>query len=195
MVFFNFYCQNFVRSKWLKNSSSFPVGILTVNPLTKFCWLCLLSQSILLKDSQYVAPMHVLHVILVFNLHCLTLSTINDVFFFLSTWSSSGFVVAISTQKTSNYFQHPVGTFNDITEESHRKLAIGEAFYYILLLLKTGSEKIIYWLSRYSFHLGFIMSKNPKGLWYYILIKSSVSNLSLFFDMIKPKRKDHLPTQ
>ena len=52
------------------------------NSAQKICWLCLLSESILLKDSLYIAPMHVLHVILVFILYCLTLSTINDVFFF-----------------------------------------------------------------------------------------------------------------
>jgi len=51
------------------------------------------------------------------------------------------------------------------------------------------------WLVRYSLLLGFIMSKNPKGLWFYILIESSVCNLSCFFDMIKPRRKEYLPSQ
>ena len=71
------------------------------------------------------------------------------------------------------------------------------------LVLKTGSDKIIYWLGRYSFFLGFIMSKNPKGLWFSILIKISVCNLSRlkvwfifgFFDIIKPRRKEYLPSQ
>jgi len=58
-----------------------------------------------------------------------------------------------------------------------------------------GSDKIIYWLGRYSSLLGFIMSKNPKGLWLYILIESSVCNLSCFFDMIKPRRKECLQSQ
>ena len=31
-------------------------------------------------------------------------------------------------------------------------------------VLKTGSDKIIYWLCRFSFLLGFSMSKNPRGL-------------------------------
>ena len=38
----------------------------------------------------------------------------------------------------------------------------------IVYVLKTSSDKIIYWLGRYSFLLGFIMSKNPKGLRFYI---------------------------
>ena len=46
--------------------------------------------------------------------------------------------------------------------------------------LKTGSDKIIYWLGRYSFLLGVIMSKKPKGLWFYVLIESSVRKLSHF---------------
>ena len=32
--------------------------------------------------------------------------------------------------------------------------------------LKTGSNKMIYWHGRYSFIVGFIISKNPKGLWF-----------------------------
>ena len=77
MVFFNFYCQNFVRSKWLRNSSSFPVGI----PLTNLLALSFESFNFI-KRFPMCCTMHVLHVILVFNLHCLTLSTINDGFFF-----------------------------------------------------------------------------------------------------------------
>ena len=38
-------------------------------------------------------------------------------------------------------------------------------------LISEGSDKIIYWIGRYSFLLGFITSKNPKDLWFYILIK------------------------
>jgi hypothetical protein len=52
-------------------------------------------------------------------------------------------------------------------------------------LLKTGSDKMIYWLGRYSFILGFIMSKNPKF---------SMQPLT-FFDIIKPRRKEYLPSQ
>ena len=40
------------------------------------------------------------------------------------------------------------------------------------LLLKTSSDMIIYWLSIYSFLVGFFMSKQAKGLWFHILIKS-----------------------
>ena len=50
-----------------------------------------------------------------------------------------------------------------------------------------GSDKMIHRLGRYSFLLGFIM--------YYILIKSSVRNLSHFYDIIKPRRKDYLQSQ
>ena len=49
-----------------------------------------------------------------------------------------------------------------------------------LSLLKAGSDKIIYWLGRYSFPLGLIMSKKTR-LWFYILIESSVCNLERFF--------------
>ena len=66
------------------------------------------------------------------------------------------------------------------------------SFLYILALLKTGSSKIIYWLFRFSCLMGFIMSKNPKGLWFHLLIKSSVRNLSRCFDIIKPRRKENL---
>ena len=59
----------------------------------------------------------------------------------------------------------------------------------------SGSDKIIYWLSGYSFPLGFIMSKNPKGLWFYILIKSSVRNLLHFFDITNPRRTENLQRQ
>ena len=38
-------------------------------------------------------------------------------------------------------------------------------------VLKMVSDKIIYWLGRYSFIMGFIMSKKLKGLWFYILSK------------------------
>jgi hypothetical protein len=37
--------------------------------------------------------------------------------------------------------------------------------------LKAGSEKIVFWLCRFSILLGFIMSKNLSGLWFYLLIK------------------------
>ena len=38
-------------------------------------------------------------------------------------------------------------------------------------MLKTRSDKIVYWLCRFSFLLGFITSKNPKRLWFYLQIK------------------------
>ena len=56
-----------------------------------------------------------------------------------------------------------------------------------LHLLKTSSDKIIYWSGRYSFHLGFIMSKTTKGLWFSILIKCSVGN-NLFFYKTQKER-------
>jgi hypothetical protein len=37
--------------------------------------------------------------------------------------------------------------------------------------LKAGSEKIVYWLCRFSILLGFIMLKKLRGLWFYLLIK------------------------
>ena len=55
----------------------------------------------------------------------------------------------------------------------------------------TGSDMIIYWLGRYSFLLGFIMSKNMIGcvllnFW----LESKITNL--FFDIIKPRWKDYI---
>ena len=86
--------------------------------------------------------------------------------------------------------------------ESLHFISLGEGIYPkghtspgkwpIVYVLKTSSDKIIYWIGRYSFLLVFSMSKNPKGLWFYILIKSSVLNLSQFFDIIKPRRKEYL---
>ena len=61
----------------------------------------------------------------------------------------------------------------------------------LLPLLKTGSDKIIYWLGRYSFLLDIFKSKKWKGLWFYILIESSVLNLLHFFY----RRKEYLPSQ
>ena len=47
--------------------------------------------------------------------------------------------------------------YRGITQEaSHR------GGFLLILLLIPGSDRIIYWLGRYSFHLGFIMSKKPK---------------------------------
>ena len=46
----------------------------------------------------------------------------------------------------------------------------------------------VYRLSRYSLLLGFIMSKNPKGLWFYVLIESSVCYSSRFFEEYFPSQ-------
>ena len=46
----------------------------------------------------------------------------------------------------------------------------------------------------YSFLVDFFMSKKPKGWWCYILIESSVRNLSHFFDIIKLRKKEYLPS-
>ena len=72
-----------------------------------------------------------------------------------------------------------------------RKIALAEIALVktplVNTVLKIGSDKIIYWLCRFSFYLGFIVSKKPK--WFVILSShtSSERNLSCFFDIIKPK--------
>ena len=53
-----------------------------------------------------------------------------------------------------------------LTESSSRCLSF--TFH---LRLKAGSEKIVYWLCRFSILLGFVMSKKLRGLWFYLLIK------------------------
>ena len=74
-------------------------------------------------------------------------------------------------------------------EASHR------GGFLLLLLLKTGSDKIVFWLSRYSFHLGFIISKkNTKSLWYCILIKSSVRTQPLTFFRLDQTQKERAST-
>ena len=45
------------------------------------------------------------------------------------------------------------------------------------------------------FLLGFIMSKNPKSMRFYVLIESLLRNLSQFFGMKKPRREEYLPSQ
>ena len=52
---------------------------------------------------------------------------------------------------------------------------------------KTGSDRIIYLLSRYSFLLGFIMSKNCETLSTDLLIW--MKNEKSFFNIIKPQKK------
>ena len=51
-------------------------------------------------------------------------------------------------------------------------------------LLKARYEKIVYWLCRFSILLGFIMSKNLKGLWFIFWYKFRTQSL-LFFWHIK----------
>ena len=58
-------------------------------------------------------------------------------------------------------------------------------------LLNIGSDKVIYWIGRYFSLLSFILSKQTKVFWFFILIKSSINNLSRFLDVIKPKRKEY----
>ena len=91
----------------------------------------------------------------------------------------------IVKEAVHNYFCIPAIFFS--TKES---LTLNIIFS-IISVLKTSSDKIIYWLGRYSF----LLSKPPKGLWFYILCKSSVRNLSRFFDIIKLRRKEYLPSQ
>ena len=56
-------------------------------------------------------------------------------------------------------------------------------------LLKMGSDKIIYWL------LGFIMLKKRERLRIELLITIKITSLLGFLNMIKPRRKEHLPSQ
>ena len=63
------------------------------------------------------------------------------------------------------------------------------------VILKTGSGKIIYWLCRFSFLLGFNMSKKVRSCVLNIQLGYKITNLLGFFDIIKPRRKEYLPSQ
>ena len=59
--------------------------------------------------------------------------------------------------------------------------------------LEEGSENIVYWLCKFSILLGFIVSKNQKGLWLiYLMINFQNATCLVFFDMIKRMRIDNL---
>ena len=59
----------------------------------------------------------------------------------------------------------------------------------VFLFFQNFALNCVYWLGKFFFLLGFIMSKNPKGLWLNLLIKTLVCNLSCFFDIINPGGK------
>ena len=61
--------------------------------------------------------------------------------------------------------------------------------------LKAGSEKIFYWLHRFSILLGFYYVKKTKRFVISSSDKSSERNLACFFDMIKPRRIKDLKNQ
>ena len=62
----------------------------------------------------------------------------------------------------------------------------------VRLLLKYGSEKMGSLFYRCSILLGFIKSKNLRGLWIYLLMKVQNATSLVFFDIIKPRRMEHL---
>ena len=50
--------------------------------------------------------------------------------------------------------------------------------FFCCFLQQTGSDKITYWLGRYSFLLGFIMSKNMRGCVLNFWLEYKITNLS-----------------
>ena len=59
-------------------------------------------------------------------------------------------------------------------------------------LLKYGFEEKSSSLYKCSIVLGFILSKNLRGLWFYLLIKVQNATSLVFFDIKKPRRIEHL---
>ena len=62
-------------------------------------------------------------------------------------------------------------------------------------VLKTGSDKKIHRLGRYSFVLDFIMSTNVRGCVLNFSLEYEIINLLGFFYIIKPRRKEYLLSQ
>ena len=69
------------------------------------------------------------------------------------------------------------------------KLKLGLNPIHILISF-AGSEKIVCWLCRFSILLGFIVSKNQKGLWFYLLIKvQNATSLVFWLDKTQEDRE------
>ena len=60
---------------------------------------------------------------------------------------------------------------------------------------KTGSDKVIFWNGRYSLLLGFIMLKKCERLHIELSIRIQNPKTFGFFDMIKLRRKEYLPSR
>ena len=55
------------------------------------------------------------------------------------------------------------------------------------IVLKTGSDEIIHWIGRYSFLMGFIMSKNIRGCILNFRLEYKIINFLVFFDIFNKK--------
>ena len=87
------------------------------------------------------------------------------------------FMVIHNGYKTNSFFS----PFKTILSRQAR-------FYEVVL--KTGSDKIIHWLGRYS-SPGFYYVKKTRKVWDFILL-SKVQYVCTFFDIIKPRRREYL---
>ena len=160
----------------------------------KICWLCLLSQSILLKDSLYVAPMHVLHVILVFNLHCLTLSTINDVFFSFFLHDHHLDLLSLYEPKKLLIIANIQWGPSMISQRNHT--GSQPQWLSTTAIIETGFRYDNFLTQQILFPSGFCyVKKNPKRFVILYSNKKISTQPLTFFDLIKPRRKEHLPTQ
>ena len=64
-------------------------------------------------------------------------------------------------------------------------------YHALYIYLKYGSEEKGSFFCKCSILLGFVMSKKLRGLWFYLLLKVNTTSLG-FFDIIKPRRIEHL---
>ena len=63
------------------------------------------------------------------------------------------------------------------------------------VLFRQNTKTPLRSVDKYSFLLGFIMSKNSKCFWFYILIKSSVRNFSQFYFWLHKSQKERVSTE
>ena len=115
-------------------------------------------------------------------------------FFFLSFYNFTKIEIKSFEYPKSIWKKILLG-ISDNWSMSHLSQRTSEPAYYIedcRILVKYGSEEKGSFFCKCSILLGFIMSKKTKRFVISSSDKSSERNLSCFFDIIKPRRIEHL---
>ena len=100
------------------------------------------------------------------------------------------FITKISKVGTKKWFEWETDK-SDIT----KKIA-NLTYTLVCYVLKTRSEKIVYWFCRFSILLGFFMSKKQERLRSELLSEDKITNLLGFLTyLIKPRRIENLQSQ